>query len=1604
MKDFLSDCELPPYLRAIDDIKEDVCGRSADNATQGSSENGEADVAGGSVLQRVSSFNLLRPAQSPRPQVEKAKEKIQSQPPTEVYPEIIPTRRLKDRTKTVGVGLVMALNVGTEPPDITKPHPCAMLQCWMDPSSISRAKAKEKIGERLESQYAQWQLKRGARPMRYRRALDPTVEEVRALCLGLRRQARNERILLHYNGHGVPRPTVNGEIWVFDKNHTQYIPLSITDLRQWIGKPSIVVLDCSSAGILMPFLTAPLESNDATPPQTPNPTAFGDEMETTASQWIRDTIVLSPTSENEWLPMHPDYPADIFTSCLTTPIKMALRWFVRRNPQSMGSLNPDVVDAIPGKATDRKTPLGDLNWIFTSVTDSIAWNILPKPLFQRLFRQDLMVASLFRNFLLADRILRSLNCSPQSFPPFPPGVCDHPLWQAWDLACETCLCRLIKDGILSNQVLLTTQPDPENDGDEDSALNDSKPDVAQQPIAAGPSSCITSPFFSEQLTAFEIWLEFASIRKANRRNEPMDCPEQLPVVLQLLLSQAHRERALTLLSQFLDLGPWAVSVALSVGIFPYVMKLWLSQERKQYLVGIWARIISFDSSCQVELVKDGALPHFVQHLTWGLNRATLNLPLNPVEASEQRILAAFILSAICVEYPQGQLACIRLNLHGTSCALLTSAELSQDSSLDPDYQKKVALAEARVPPVFRMWLCLCLGNLFDGNVTSQTDGLASGVHLRLFSRLQDDSPDVRAAACFAIACLLRPPPVPEANPMLPSVPLVAPSQTTLNSVTLSSASSQGNRLYPQQPMIPPQTPTAEREFPGRLQPSFVNPQRGAPAWHPHQLPSNILHNPTQDVGQALRAQSYQYEQNVPSSPLTGPDTIRESLSQGRSQTNSVSRQRIQQPHGEPSSTNLFSMFEDRRRLALDLLLAKTTLAALNDANPMVRCEGVFVISIMLCKYLPVFLSASEEMTLSDGIHRGEMRLPGGGDDGPDTMQFPFPTNIDDEAAENFRLIWRSLNTTREVDAHPVVRRAANAIVRFVQERLFRKEVKALRGRLDGSRSRSDHDIQRFLSNVRSPSKAEEPLHHSSSKQDYGFIGSMVHPMSMTSFTTAQLEPMAPKDIVKPESTLPKSGFFQWKRDDFFSNKRTGLHFDSMDQLSPRGALRAYLGSRNAAAKGICAKIAQYYSCLAPKPMTTTTETLNKDFFFEIDESATHLAEEKLTRKKKTLELKQTGLLTNKNALSTSMLCFHPYEDILLVCDDRSVMSVWDTKGLTTGFSIRNGNPKGSRFTSTCWMNADSNSVFIAGCDDGSVRAWGGIPFLGSQANTSATLLSAFYALPQLLPDKSKSGLILDWQQFTGNLFAAGNFDRIRRWDMNVEKCSHELKTDSHACVTTLTTAWRSDVVEDGRTAGNSYCTGPNILVAGFSDGVVKVFDTRTQSAVVDAAAALPGSGRNRRQRATTYKEHGSWVVETAFIGYGNSYGVRKIECTVVGFYHLLTHIQIVSGSVVGDVRIFDLRSSRSLQNYTVQRSPMTAMAVHPQIPLIASGSHAQFIKLMTLDGESIQVIRHSQLNHGRMIGPISCLAFHPQHTLLAAGGTDNLVHLFSPKIPLDLDR
>ena len=96
---------------------------------------------------------------------------------------------------------------------------------------------------------------------------------------------------------------------------------------------------------------------------------------------VRDCILLAACEAHESLPQSVEFPADVFTSCLTTPIKMALRWFCNRSLLHE-SLDYSLIDRIPGRQTDLKTLLGELNWIFTAVTDTIAWNVLPHEIVQ----------------------------------------------------------------------------------------------------------------------------------------------------------------------------------------------------------------------------------------------------------------------------------------------------------------------------------------------------------------------------------------------------------------------------------------------------------------------------------------------------------------------------------------------------------------------------------------------------------------------------------------------------------------------------------------------------------------------------------------------------------------------------------------------------------------------------------------------------------------------------------------------------------------------------------------------------------------------------------------------------------------------------------------------------------------------------------------------------------------------------------------------------------------------------------------------------------------------------------------------------------------------
>ncbi|KAJ1868946.1 Target of rapamycin complex 1 subunit kog1, partial [Coemansia sp. RSA 990] len=766
------------------------------------------------------------------------------------------------KIRTTGALLVVCLNLGIDPPDLVRPKNCAKLEAWVDPTVPVQVPTPEElalqaaksggtqhqntnertplnmIGENLHRQFEV--INRHAS---YRTLLDCAMESMRKACVLLRRKAKDERVMFYYNGHGVPRPTASGDIWVFNKQFTQYIPVSAMDLMSWVGTPGVYVWDCShamnvvqafektakardmeiarikhaaeAAGTRLPLSRAAASESlssastniaamlaaQMTPgaAQSQQPQAQSQQQQqqqsSHGSAGINPALInlallpsihhkdihFAATQADELLPTNPELPADLFTSCLTTPIKAALRFWVIRNPRT-SKVTLDMCEKLPGSVQERRTPFGELNWIFTAITDTIAWNTLSREQFYTLFRLDVTVASLFRNFMLADRIMRFYGVHPQSRPSLPPTH-KHPLWDSLDLEIDMCLQQLPRllaeeerrkqreekarrseheriarinarrgnaqqrqskqqmelQGISPidfegppriNLEIAGSFKRPSRRGrgaraglggiesDDDESSNDSDDagvGISAMTTETNEMGYISSTYFSNQLYAFEVWLQHAATvvsqfvsdhgpdeipRSLSTEPPPdLEAPNELPAVLQVLLSQQYRLRALILLYRFMNLGPWAVNLALGVGIFPYVSKLLASTtaEIREILILVWARLIAVDLSLRNELLKNNGMAYFVAYLA-------NNIQMQHEPVSEKVRLcdtvsaaSAFTLALLCTDAPAVQQACFNERVLDYFLVYLQRPDNGTDER-----------------GYLRTWILMCLAELWRG--------------------------------------------------------------------------------------------------------------------------------------------------------------------------------------------------------------------------------------------------------------------------------------------------------------------------------------------------------------------------------------------------------------------------------------------------------------------------------------------------------------------------------------------------------------------------------------------------------------------------------------------------------------------------------------------------------------------------------------------------------------------------------------------------------------------------------------------------------------------------------------------------------------------------
>ena len=1010
-----------------------------------------------------------------------------------------------------------------------------------------------------------------------------------------------------------------------------------------------------------------------------------------------------------------------------------------------------------------------------------------------------------------------------------------------------------------------------------------------------------------------------------------------------------------------------------------------------------------------------------------------------------------------------------------------------------------------LPPSARVWLCICLGNLFKNNPHTQNEGFNSNVHICLFSCFKDSSPIVRAAICYALGCLL------DSTPWKPQggsgsganvmAPPSTPPHVTLGS-PMYSPNPPGGAPFPTgtQVLVPqhmsattmtvPATLSASAILSGQLQPTMGNAshhppnfwhaqqqaqnqltlQQGRPqqfhqqpAPHPQQLQHSQISQQQPSVMQpGVRMAPPSVQQMAPGQPLLHQQHLLRLQGQGMPQHGGthpvmnvmtpphtrladaalMGMPRHQQAHSyhhahhpqtpppplmmnpmtppmsdqQQHRRRLQTVFDDRRRVELDFTVAETLLHQLDDGNCATRFEAIVALARFVGKYLQAFLVVAEEVTTKSNEQSRES-----GDDGNSSQDLkssvvPIPRGVSRTMVDRYTTIWKGIRAVQRKDPQPKIAREANTLVSVVHEELLdlrmeteRKKAKQeaeneskvdspLSGiQEEGTRvsSSDSHDETElgpaYQGGLQAPSSDGPPHRLPAAKLNQlrrtsSDIGNALAWQSSPGASAAGSDSRSPvlsssgdphstpdqggsdgrQNVQKKEFELPKSTFYSWKKATFKSNYDESGDEDLLerDPLSPSGAARAYQRRRNQSLYLKGRKLANRFVALAPKP---PKKKQGLDILLEEDDDP----DDKDSSLKGDLKLRETKVLRNTGVKMTSMLKFHSYENALMVCDDEDGISIWDYEKGNRSSVFRNGNPKGSKMTTSFWINETSSSLFFVGCDDGSARIWDGIVASNGQISPrSPTLAASFFAVPDMTAGQRGSGLICEWQQFSGKLIAGGNSECIRCWDLGSEQCVSSLETNTESCVTSLTTAWDPD---QGSVPGNY---GPEIVVAGHSDGSLRVFDIRSPQ------VASANTGR-RSRRPSHYTEHSSWIVDTSFSNYGGRHG-------------------IVSGSIEGDIRLWDLRVSSSLRTLEVQRTQMTALAVHKQIPIAATGSHAQFIKIVTLEGETLQVARFHEEMSGHRIGPVSCLEFHKHKLLLAAGGTNSLVSIYKPKHPSQL--
>ncbi|KAI5124927.1 hypothetical protein M0805_007354 [Coniferiporia weirii] len=1428
----------------------------------------------------------------------------------------------KNKLKTANAALVVCLNIDVDPPDVVKTNPCAVLECWVDPHSLPSNKALEAIGNNLHHQFECLSQR-----IKFKPYLDPSYDETQKFCQNLRKMAKDERCLFYYNGHGVPKPTPSGELWVFNRNYSQYIPVSLIEIQNWLGSPCIYIWDCSAAGNLLTNFINFAEKRDADTNMQHG--GYPDGMTP-----FMESIQLAACLAHEQLPMNPELPADLFTSCLTSPIDIALRWYlISQNLPS--SITYDMVQRIPGDLKDRRSPLGELNWIFVSITDTIAWTTFSKDIFYRLYRSDMFVACLFRNFLLAERIMKNYHCTPHTYPPLPPTN-THPMWAQWDLAV---------DGVLRQLPDLLKNEETTNG-------------IGTVPGSEHSYTYIPSRFFTDQLIAFEVWIsrggsaltkrgpgslasssamENADFVRAVDSSQgegidhlvPRKPPEQLPIVLQLLLSLPHRLRVLVLLSKFVDLGPWAVHSALTIGIFPFIAKLLQSpaHDLRPVLIFIWARILAVDPSCQSDLYANHGYKYFANALA---------LPEDPTvpyaNDSEHRAMCCFILSAICRGFPQGQDACW------------------QERVFDNCFER---LDEDDFLP--RQWMALCIGQMWDGNDDIKIYGVDRGTQDKLIAMLSDSSPEVRTAALFALGTFMgasgssdpgkkggggtgsmyhlderthfRLEVAVGTGAALTTKEDASPMVRKELLILLSCLAKEWRGYFVivawlyweeerKRAASPYSRSNAGEDITNQAVTEWLDGLGDDDAYRED---SRVLLSSFYTIYVFLLELSVDPYPEVAAYAQTIVDYIMALLLESP-----FSRLDTFVPHPSPTVRGRQHIPQSRARLT-SLQSPSVVTFPQSSRNPLTRSDSAtsaissqsanilrrtasFANSLKNLANQYAFPSASTEDVSVVSPQQGPKTRTDSTDlSCPPSPNLNHAAYISPYPTELLVVTDAKADSTHD-EGHLSRQQSCDFLPSDVMEALIEEDMERLR-----VRRRKKTQQRHYQQYAHAPDAMPSPSGSTFSHESTGSSASVLLGLG----TGAGF-----KDVLPLKSRL-----YDWCCEYFTETQMRQP--ESQEPGSVQYNEQMWRQQRNE-------KIIQETQAQA--------------------DLARHCQWDR-------------PVATIHHSGSVSKLAFHGYDPLLFVSNESNTISVYDWSRRRRLLQFNNGNPLGTSITSLRCINQDVGGIIMAGSSDGIIHLYRN--YDAHSADQPLQMVTSFRALNNMVAVKRGSGLVLDWQQSQGIILAGGDSRTIRLWDAHREVATscQEISTQSESPVTSLSTDPNS----------------PSLFFASFGDGSIQLFDKR-----VDEEDAVVRSYREH----STWVQGVRWqkgaardFVSASADGEVKLWDMRRAKSSIAGW--MLCPDGLSAFDVHEQCSVFAASATISPSRWRHQNTLVHSLhALPPNQPSLLS-------RLSLPSGLHYPPQRDTS---SLSVAGSSSLAFHPHEMLLGIGGGDGVVRLMGCKL------